>query len=238
MVVRNVTQPTLTAYLPDRAISRGTGVIICPGGAWHFLAFQHEGIDVARWLNSKGIAAFILKYRLIKTGDDFEREKQRNISEPGKMKALMEPLMPLVLSDGQQAVRTVRKGASEWGLKVDRIGIMGFSAGGSVAVNVALTHGPDCRPSFAAAIYTGEWDDVPVPSDAAPMFILCAADDTMASNSLRLYAMWEAADYPVELHVYSKGGHGFGMEKRGLPADTWISRFADWLQAHSLLSDS
>lgn len=237
-IIRNVTQPTLTTYLPDPAMSRGTGVILCPGGAWHFLAFQQEGIDLAQWLNSQGIAAFILKYRLIRTGEDYEREVQGNMTDPDRMAALMKPLRPLLLNDGQQAIRMVRERVSEWGLKPGRIGMMGFSAGGNVTVNTALTHSPDCRPDFAAAIYTAGWDEVPVPPDAAPMFILCASDDEMASpNSLRLYTTWKAAGHSVELHVYSKGGHGFCLRKTDLPVDTWRHRFVDWLQAQGFHSE-
>jgi len=236
-IIRNVTQPTLTVYLPDPAISQGTGVILCPGGAWHFLAFQQEGIDLAQWLNSRGIAAFILKYRLIRTGDDYQKEVQGNMMDPDRMAALMKSLRPLLLNDGQQAVRMVRERIPEWGLKPDRLGVMGFSAGGSLVVNTALTHDPDSRPDFAAAIYTGGWDEVPVPADAGPMFILCTADDEMASpNSLRLYAMWKAAGHPVELHIYSKGGHGFCLRKTNLPVDTWTDRFVDWLQAQGFHS--
>ncbi len=231
-VVRNVTQPTLTAYLPDPTIAQGTGVVLCPGGAWHFLAFQQEGIDVAEWLNSQGIAAFILKYRLIQTGEDYTKEVQRNMAEPDRMAALMKPLRPLLLNDGQQAMRLVRERASEWQLDADRIGMVGYSAGGSVVLNVALTHEPDCRPDFVAAIYTGSWEDVPIPADAPALFILCAADDAMASpNSISLYQDWQAAGKSAELHIYSKGGHGFCLRKMNLPVDTWLERFTDWLQS-------
>ena len=234
-IVRNVTQPTLTVYLPDPDIATGTGAVLCPGGAWHFLAFQQEGIDLAQWLNTQGIAAFALKYRLIRTGDDYEREVQQNMMDPDRREDLMKPLRPLILNDGQQAVRMVRERLTEWGLKPDRIGMVGFSAGGNVAVNTALTHDPDCRPDFVAAIYSGGWEDVTVPEDAPPMFILCAADDEMASaNSLRLYNMWKTAGHPVELHIYSKGGHGFCLRKMNLPVDTWRNRLVDWLQAHGL----
>ncbi len=231
-VLRNVKRPTLTAYLPDPTIARGTGVVLCPGGAQHFLAFQQEGIDVAKRLNSLGIAAFILKYRLIQTGENYTEEVQQNTADPDKMASLMMPLRPLILNDGQQAMRLVRQRASEWGIEHDRIGMIGYSAGGRVVLNVALTHGPDCRPDFAAAIYTGACDDVPVPADAAPLFILCAGDDEMASrNSLALYKDWRAAGRPAELHIYSKGGHGFCLRTMNLPVDTWLDRFTDWLQA-------
>jgi acetyl esterase/lipase len=230
-VVRNVVRPTLTAYLPDRAAANGTAVIVCPGGAFHFLSIDMEGTDVARWLNARGVAAFVLKYRLIRTGDGFPAEVQENLNDREKMAELMEPLRPLIVADGQQAVRVVRERASEWGIAPDRIGMIGFSAGSTVTVSVALEHDAGSHPDFAAAIYDAGRQDVPIPADAPPLFILCAGDDLMASpNSVRLYSDWKAAGHPVELHIYSKGGHGFGMNKQGLPSDTWIDRFGDWLQ--------
>lgn len=235
-VIRNVTQPTLTAYLPDPAAACGTAVIICPGGGWHCLAIYHEGVDVASWLTSHGIAAFILKYRLILTGDDFNREFEEVLAKSDWLETVPAAIGALVLADGQQAVRLVRQRAAEWGIAADRIGLLGFSAGGMVATNVALTHDAASRPDFLAAIYTAPYADTPAPTDAPPLFALCAADDPMAAPlSLRLYSDWHAAGHPAELHIYAQGGHGFGMEKLGLPSDAWIERFRDWLQAQGLL---
>lgn len=236
-VIRNVTQPTLMAYLPDPSIANGTAVIVCPGGAFHFLSIDMEGTDVARWLNARGVAAFVLKYRLIRTGDRFPVEVWETLNSRTRMAELMGPLRPLIVADGQQAVRVVRQHAAEWDIAPDRIGIMGFSAGGTVTENVARLHDADSRPDLAAVIYGANLAEAaPVPADAPPMFVLCADDDEMAASaSTRLYAEWRAAGRPVELHIYSKGGHGFGMNKQGLPADTWIERFGDWLQAQGLL---
>jgi len=241
-VVRNVTQPTLIAYLPDPAVATGTAVIVCPGGAFHFLSIDMEGTDVARWLNMRGVAAFVLKYRLVRTGDDFPAEVWETLDDRDKMAERIEPLRPLMIADGQQAVRVVRAGrsasagAAGWGIAPDRIGMLGFSAGGAVTANVALQHDASSRPDFAAVIYGGGRVEVPVPDDAPPLFVLCAGDDPMAAPlSVRLYADWRAAGHPAELHIYSQGGHGFGMRKQGLPTDTWIERFADWLQVQGLL---
>jgi acetyl esterase/lipase len=235
-VVRNVTQPTLTAYLPDRSVANGTAVIVCPGGAFHLLAIDKEGTDVARWLNARGVAAFVLRYRLIRTGDRFPAEVGENLRDRDKMAALRAALQPLILADGQQAVRAVRQRAGQWGLAPDRIGMIGFSAGGTVTVSVALEHDADSRPDFAGAIYGAPRQEIHIPADAPPLFILCADDDAMASPaSVRLYSDWKAAGHPVELHIYSKGGHGFGMQKQDLPSDTWIERFGDWLGAQGLL---
>jgi dienelactone hydrolase len=201
-VIRNVSQPSLTVYLPDPAIANGTAVIVCPGGAYHFLAFEH-------------------------------------LNDPHQMETLVAPLFPLITADGCQAIRLVRARAAEWGIAPDRIGIMGFSAGGMLPLSVALQFDSSSCPDFAAPIYGAPPPDAPIPSNAPPLFLLCAADDDMASAvSTRFYSAWRAASHPVELHIYANGGHGFGMHEQGLPSDGWIDRFAEWLQAQGLLPEA
>lgn len=235
-VVRNVVQPSLTVYRPDPALSNGTAVVVCPGGAWHFLAIEHEGVQVAEWLNARGITACVLRYRLVRTGNDIDAELAEHMRDWSQMTATMEVLNPLILADAQQALRLVRQNAAEWGVSPDRIGIMGFSAGGALTSMLALEHTPDCRPDFAAPIYAAVFEDVTAPPDAPPLFLLCANDDDMATSaSLKLYSAWKAAARPVEMHIYACGGHGFGMRKNGLPSDTWIERFTDWLQGLGML---
>ena len=234
-VVRNVTQPTLTAYLPEPARATGTAVVVCPGGGFHFLSIDMEGTDVACWLNARGVAAFVLKYRLIRTGDDFPAVVWQNLNDRARMDALEKPLVPLVVADGLQAIRLVRRRAAEWAITPDRIGIMGFSAGGMVTVGAMTQYSGDNRPDFAAPIYAAITSDFVVPADAPPAFVLSASDDAMgATNSLRLYNAWRAAGCSAELHLYAQGGHGFGMQTRGLPSDTWIERFGDWLGGQGL----
>jgi acetyl esterase/lipase len=238
-VVRNVTQPTLTAFLPDRATATSAAVIVCPGGAFHFLAIEHEGTDVARWLNARGVAAFVLRYRLIETAideDTFSQQVKQNLADRDKFQQRMQVLRPLVAADGLQAVKLVRRRAAEWGIAPDRIGIMGFSAGGGVTTSVALEYDVDSRPDFAAPIYSVPREDISVPADAPPLFIAVAHDDGFAASaSVPLYSAWSAAGRSAELHIYSKGGHGFGMYKQGLPADHWIDHFGDWLQVQGVL---
>lgn len=240
-VTRNVTDPTLTVFLPDPAVATGTGVVICPGGAHHFLSVDHEGYDVAGWLNACGIAAFVLKYRVIETPDaDAEfLEARAWIGEPGRLKALLGAHWPLALADGQQAVRVVRRRAAQWGLKDDRIGIMGFSAGGHVSVGVALEGDADSRVDFLAPIYGALWEDVVVPEDAPPLFTALASDDAIAVEPcVALFRAWHGAGRPAEIHIYAQGGHGFGMFGQGLPSDGWIERFYEWLQAQGLVNRS
>ncbi len=234
-VVHNVTEPTLTAFLPNPSVASGTAIIVCPGGAFHMLAIDHEGLDVAHWLSARGVAAFVLKYRLVPTAmreEDFVKQIQ-SLPEPNKLKELTRQIEPLAIADGQQAMKVVRQHASQWGIAPDRIGMMGFSAGGRVTVGVALEHDAQSRPHFAAAIYGALWEEIIVPADAPPFFIALANDDEIAVEpSVALYRAWRAAGQPVELHIYAQGGHGFGMRKQGLPADHWIDRFGEWLQLH------
>lgn len=243
--IRNVTQPTLTVFLPDPQINTGTAVIVCPGGALHVLAVDHEGFDVARWLNARGIAAFVLKYRLLETPEDDEESEayfQKITSDDEVMRALSRQHRPFVLADGQRAIRMVRERAAEWKLAPDRIGMLGFSAGGFVAASVALHHDASSRPDFAAPIYGAIWEDVRAPENAPPLFLALASDDEfgeiMISSSLKLYITWQAAGRPVELHAYANGGHGFGMRVQGLPSDHWVERFHEWLEAQGLVAAS
>ncbi len=234
-VVYNVAKPTLTVFLPDPANATGTAVVICPGGGFFALSIDSEGFDVARWLSAKGVACFVLKYRLVECKtDDPTTELMAKWSKLGE---IVTPVIKLAMADGQAAVGYVRQHAKEYHLSSDRIGIMGFSAGGTVTASVAYNYTPETRPSFVAPIYLQyEWAiKGSVPSDAPPMFILAATDDGLASHSLGLYQDWSKAKKSAELHLLAKGGHGFGMRKQNLPSDCWIERFADWLDGQGLL---
>jgi acetyl esterase/lipase len=227
--ISNVTRPTLTAFLPEPASSNGTAIIICPGGGFRWLAVEHEGAALATWLNSIGVTAFALKYRVMRTGDP----EEKNAAD-----ARRKEVIPLAIADGQQAIRLVRSRAQEWGISKDRIGILGFSAGGYVAAAVAIHHDADSRPNFVAPIYPGTPEDVTAPPDAPPMFIVQADDDKTvppADHSIRLYQSWKKAGVSAELHIYSRGGHGFGMRRHNLPVDTWTDRLRDWLDVQGLL---
>ena len=235
-VVRNVTRPSLTVYPADPDTANGSAVIVCPGGSWHFLSIDMEGTDVARWLARLGVTAFVLRYRLVRTGEDLASEWNTDLISRAMQTGPLLELLPLTQADGQQAIRTVHECAAKWGILPGRVGMMGFSAGGHLTAHAALYNSPDCRPDFAAPIYPAVFEDVVAPPDAPPLFLLCANDDNMATAaSLRLYAAWKAVNRPVEMHIYSRGGHGFGMTHQGLPVDTWIERFGDWLKGQGLL---
>ena len=226
--VSNVTRPTLTVHLPESG-ANGTAMIVCPGGGFRILAIDHEGHDVARWLNSFGVTAFVLKYRVMPTGDSVS---------PAEAADRRKTAMALGAADGQQAMRLVRSRAAEWGIAPDRIGIMGFSAGGYVTAAVALATDPAGRPNFAAPIYALAPEEATPSAGAPPLFLVHADDDKtvpVVNNSVRLYSAWKKAQIPAELHIYSRGGHGFGMNKKGLAVDSWPDRLRDWLAAQGLL---
>jgi len=248
-IVRNVVRPTLTAFLPERSKANGTAVIVCPGGGFRFLCFEGEGTEVAERLRARGFAAFVLKHRLMDTGAT-EAEFHKAVLQAALRKAIENglkggegPVLPedvrkfsaLAVADGRQAIKVVREHAGEWGIKPDRIGILGFSSGGVVSTGVATEHDAASRPNYAASIYGPVFGSVKVPKDAAPLFICCASDDPLVPprDSIRLYSAWDAAGKSAELHIYAKGGHGFGGQ--GLPSDTWIDRFGDWLGQQGLL---
>lgn len=232
-VIYNVSTPTLTAFLPDPAIASGTAVVICPGGGFHTLSIEREGFDVARWLAERGVAAFVLKYRLVrsKTDDPVGELLAKLQGDRKKFDEENLPTVKMAIADGKAAITYLRAHAAEFG--ISRVGIMGFSAGGSLTAGVAYSYTPDCRPDFVAPIYgyNRAFEKMPVPADAPPMFLAVATDDPLgfAPLNTQLYNDWIAAGISAELHVYAKGGHGFGMRKQNLPTDRWIERFGEWL---------
>lgn len=229
LVVRNVVQPTLTVYPAQQPT--GASVIVAPGGAFHFLAIEHEGRQVAKWLSAHGVTAFILRYRVLRTGADPFAETQAFMANFASRAAEMAVLDGMLLADAGQAVRLVRQRAAEWSIDPRQIGFMGFSAGGAVTAQIALHYTPDCRPDFAAPIYAAVFAPVTAPIDAPPLFLLCTTGDKMAVEASHyLFSAWQAVQRPVEMHIYAHGEHGFGMRKLGLPTDRWIERFYDWMK--------
>ncbi|MEM7358819.1 MAG: alpha/beta hydrolase [Pseudomonadota bacterium] len=241
-VVTNVSEPTLTVFRPEQEANTGTAVIIAPGGALFAHSINSEGYDVAKWLAARGITSFVLKYRLVPTGEDGVQEASLAMQEPEKyrLEERLTPVLPLSISDGLAAVDYVRTNASRWGIATDKIGFMGFSAGGTVTMGVTYNYTADNRPDFIVPVYA--WTDVfgtkEVPDDAPPMLVVCASDDSLnlAPASIKLYSEWLAKGKVVGLHMYSQGGHGFGMRKLNLPSDSWIERFYDWAVVEKLVT--
>ena len=230
-VVYNVADPTLTVFRPKPEDSVGTGVIICPGGAFFALSIDSEGFDVARWLVEKGITCFVLKYRLVECRT---KDPTREVGQRGPLDEVVAPIVKLALGDGLMAIRHVRERAKQYGVRSNRIGILGFSAGGTVAASVGLNYHRTSRPDFIAPIYLAYAWAVKgngVPSDAPPLFALAASDDELqlGPQSVEIYQNWIGAGKSAELHLFARGGHGFGMRRQGRTTDRWIERFHDWM---------
>jgi predicted peptidase len=238
-VVYNVSKPTLTVFQPEAGKGNGTAVIIAPGGAFHALSIDSEGFDVAQWLVQKGVTCFVLKYRLARSlttdpvAEVMAKWGKKEFDEANAA------TIPLAIADGREAIAYVRKHAKEYDVLTNRIGIMGFSAGGTVTSGTLFNYTHENRPDFAAPIYPYFPKDMieAVGPDAPPLFILTASNDGLglAPHSVDLYSAWLGARKDVEMHMYARGDHGFGMRQQNLPTDKWIERFDEWLGVQGLL---
>jgi acetyl esterase/lipase len=240
-MITNVTRPTLTVYRPAKAKDTGTAVLICPGGGYWNLYWQLEGEEVADWLTSLGVTGIILKYRVPRRPGEPQAEPARR-----------------PLQDAQRAVSLTRARAREWGLAPDRIGIVGFSAGGHLALATATgfekrTYDPidaadklSCRPDFAIAVYSGylkakDRDELApglrVPARTPPVFLAHGGDDIISSpeHSVVMYQALKRAGVPAELHVYAGAAHDFGVRRSDRPCSTWTQSCADWLRQQGFL---
>ena len=241
--VIDVSQPSLIAYIP--ANPNGTSLIIAPGGAFHALALDLEATPIAKRLKEKGVTVFILKYRLVHDNPSFPEDALMKIMARGDMKKLdsiYSRIIPLDMQDGLKAVSYVREHAKEYHLDKNKIGFMGFSSGGTVAVSVVYNATDENRPNFLAPIYAYEGGVIgsSVPAAKTPIFIAAASDDEFGftPKNVELYLKWQEAKQPAELHVYEKGGHGFGMKKQNLPVDNWFETFEDWMIMNGYLDKS
>lgn len=258
----NVTQPSYQAFLPAPARATGTAVIIAPGGGFRFLSMVSEGNLVAEWLTDHGIAAFVLKYRLIQTlpGETAEQMRVR-INTTMPLGTRGEP----GAADGIEALRLIRARAGEYGIDPSRVGVVGFSAGGHVAGKMALAADPQLRPAFAGLIYGMPFDDTkpklppaslpyppgtpeepwlrpaptPAPGRLPPLFMAMAQDDVLAGAGFRVfYDNLIAQNYYPELHLYQRGNHGFGMNRQGGTSDHWLQEFVWWIEGEGLMKAS
>ncbi len=233
----NVSLPEIAVYPAPVGKNTGAAVLVCPGGGYNILAMDLEGTEVAEWLNSIGVTAFVLKYRVPRRTD---REKHA-----------------ASLQDAQRAMSLVRSRAEEWGVDPERIGILGFSAGGHLSAAAATNFDrrayktvddadqTSCRPDFAVLIYpayltTGEGltlaPEIRVSDKSPPVFFAHAGDDRIGpENSIAMYLALKRAGVPAELHVYTRGGHGFGLRPSEHPASTWPARCEEWLRSQGIL---
>jgi acetyl esterase/lipase len=233
--ISNVSDPMLTVFKAEKP--NGTAVVVCPGGGYNILAYEHEGSQVCEWLNTLGVTGVLLKYRVPR------RDKENPSAAP--------------LQDAQRAMSLTRKHAAEWGIKPDRIGILGFSAGGNLCVMTALHANErtfkadpavdvDAKPNFVVPVYPAYLVDdkdnfvlkpeIAVTKDAPPVFLVHANDDRIsASASALLYLEYKKLGIPAELHIYAKGGHGYGMKRNGDPVNEWHTRLGEWMKSQGLL---
>lgn len=226
----NVTVPTLTVVRPPHGKANGTAVIVLPGGAFQILAWDIEGTEVARRLAEQGMTAYLLKYR-VRAG-----QLDPGKPAPAAMMEALQSLRKIAIADAAQAVRIVRQRAKSDGIRTERVGMMGFSAGAIATLGLLLEGDPTARPNFAAVIYGTPLMEKPVvPADSPPIFIASAQDDFLSAGSVETYKLWTDAKRPAELHIYDKGGHGFGMRAKDLPVGSWPQAFETWLANKAFL---
>ena len=246
-VVQNVSVPTLTPFLPAKGKATGTAVIIAPGGGFVLLAMDHEGWQVARWLQSQGVAAFVLKYRVLPSEPKAAGLDKLNAEIAAlPLDARLRPLgagEKLAVEDAQAALRLVHDRAGQWGVDPNRVGLMGFSAGAITTLGVALADDPATRPAFIAPIYGGLSAPLfggTAPAKPPPMWTAQSADDPLfGKTDFALVRDWQAKGGTVELHLYEKGGHGWGFPGRpGTTTTHWPADFLAWLKAKGLLTPS
>ena len=248
--VQNVVHPVLLYYPADKAKSVGTAMIVAPGGGFRNLMMSYEGVDIAKRLNDMGVDAFVLKYRLRYNDPNAPRTPTPPPPAMANGAVLADrPPAPLPTTgpqagqdvramagaDGRQAIRLIRQDAAAYGVRPDRIGIIGFSAGGAVVMR-AVRGAADGRPDFAAAIYAAEASGDAPPAGAPPLFIAVAADDQSEGyqRSFALFNAWQKASLPAELHIFQTGRHGF--RKRGGGADNFMDRLEEWLKVNGYLT--
>lgn len=249
MFARNVTVATLRPFLPDPSKATGAAVIVAPGGGFRTLSMENEGWNVARALAAKGVAAFVLKYRLNQTPADFDTFARPSPPRPASPPAGTPPggappatrpapgnmadrIAPQI-ADANAAFALIRANAAKWHVDPDRIGMIGFSAGAMLTMATTL-NSHDAKPAFIGSIYGG-MSAVDVPADAPPLFAAIAADDPLFPVNFGLIENWRKANRPVELHYYEQGGHGFGMYPKETTSTGWFDAFVKWIGMHGYL---
>ena len=245
-MARNVSTATLTPFLPDPAKANGAAVIVAPGGGFRWLSMGNEGWEVAEALNARGIAAFVLKYRLQPTPeslDGFRDSMQRTFAAAaaptGARDAETRPRPPRwdlsnQLQDAEAAYALIVKRAGEWGVDTTRIGMIGFSAGAGLTMHSTL-HSKTMKLAFIGPIYGG-MGAVEVPQDAPPMFAAIATDDFLFRGEFGVIKSWFDARRPVEFHLYQNGGHGFGLGNPNRTSNRWFEAFIHWLDVNGFLA--
>ena len=244
-MARNITEATLTPFLPDPEKANGTAVIVAPGGGFMWLSMGNEGWEVAQALADQGIAAFVLKYRLHPTAETLEdftafMNRPRTAPAPpaeGEEEAAPAPRPQRDLSnqleDAEAAYAMIVDRADEWGVDTDRIGMIGFSAGAGLTMHSTL-NSESMKLAFIGPIYGG-MGEVDVPADAPPMFAAIASDDFLFGGQFGVIKSWFDAKIPVEFHLYQNGGHGFGLGNPDRTSNAWFDAFVHWLDVNDFM---
>lgn len=240
-MARNVSTATLTPFLPDPAKANGAAVIVAPGGGFRWLSMGNEGWEVAQALNERGIAAFVLKYRLHPTPDsldEFRATMNRTFTAAADAQREERPRPPRMdlsnqLADAEAAYALIVKRAKEWNVDTDRIGMIGFSAGAGLTMHCTL-NSKTMKLAFIGPIYGG-MRAVDVPENAPPMFSAIATDDFLFQGEFGVIKSWYEAGRPVEFHLYQNGGHGFGLGNPDRTSNRWFEAFIHWLDVNKFL---
>jgi acetyl esterase/lipase len=241
-VVRNVTRPTLTPFLPKPGKATGAAVIVAPGGAFMLLAIEPEGWKVVQALAKRGIAAFVLKYRIMPTPVDndasisfMNAKVKEGLTDPSKQPTLQ---YPQSTDDALAAIALVRARSAEWGINAKRVGMIGFSAGALTSLNTVVAAQPGKGPDFFGYIY-GPQAKTDVPAEAPPMFAAIAFDDPLfPTMGFPLIEAWKAAKRPVELHAYQRGGHGFNLGVPGTTTTGMLDQFIRWMTMQGFMKSA
>lgn len=240
-MARNITKATLTPFLADPKKANGTSVIVAPGGGFMWLSMGNEGWEVAEALAARGINAFVLKYRLQPTADTleaFEGQMNQRMADAAKASAGNPPPRPSndftnQLQDVEAAYALITSRAKEWNVNVDKIGMMGFSAGARLTMETALKS-QKVKLAFISPIY-GSLEGVDVPKNAPPMFFAIASDDFLFHGEAKLIKSWYDAKIPVEFHLYQNGGHGFGLGNPNRTSNKWFESYIYWLEINGFI---
>lgn len=239
-MARNITTATLTPFLADPEKANGTSVIVAPGGGFMWLSLENEGWKVAQALADQGINAFVLKYRLQPTAgalEDFETQMNQRFTEAAQpsrdASKRMQSGLQNQIEDVEAAYALITSRATEWGVNVDKIGMMGFSAGAGLTMATTL-QSKKAKLAFIAPIYGG-MGSVNVPDNAPPMFAVIATDDFLFHGEFGLIKSWYDANIPVEFHLYQNGGHGFGLGNPDRTSNRWFDAFIHWLDVNKFL---
>lgn len=244
-MARNITKATLTPFIPKPGTANGAAVIVAPGGGFRWLSMGNEGWEVAQALADKGIAAFVLKYRLYPTAESLDsfsawmnRPRTTPSADSDTSKTATPPRPPQIdlsnqLADAEAAYAMILNRAKEWGVDTNRIGMIGFSAGAGLTMHSTL-HSKTMKLAFIGPIYGG-MGPVEVPKNAPPMFNVIASDDFLFRGQFGVIDSWYKAGIPVEFHLYQNGGHGFGLGNPNRTSNRWFDAFIHWLEVNQFL---